>query len=89
MMNKELRGLLNHGVKIVPFPHEWNDFRLLSVDDDNAVFHKCSNHQRFHIPVANIVGVLPAASWERRSLVINAPVRWERDLGGYGSIWVV
>ena len=90
MVRDQLLAILNQNVKIAPFPHEWDDFRLMSVgDDDVAVFFKRSTPQRFVVPIKNIVAIHGADTVDRAVIEINRPVRWERDWTGYGNIWKI
>lgn len=85
----ELRPLVNHRIKLNPFPHESNEFDLISVEDEKVVLRKPTNDQRLVVPRVNFVNAFAAVPGQVRSFVINAPVRWQRDSGGYGNVWAI
>lgn len=85
----ELRPLVNHRIKLIPFPHESNEFDVISVDDERVVLRKPTNDQRLEVPFVNIVNTFVAVSGQARSFAIDTLARWQRDSGGYGNAWTI
>lgn len=89
MVRDQLLGLVNHTVKIAPFPHGWNDFRVISVDNKLVVLYKLSNSQRFDLEITHISRISEPHAGERSAIVINRRVHFDPDRTGYGNIWKI
>jgi hypothetical protein len=88
MTSGDLTELLHHVIKLVPFPHEWNDFQLMAFQGDHALFRKLTNEQYFAVPLAKITAKRPVKPGDRAELTHECEVHWKRDDTGYGHIWV-
>jgi hypothetical protein len=89
MISSDLSDLLNQVVKLAPFPHAWNDFQLMKLQDKHALFRKLTNEQYFPIPLVNITAKRPAEPGEPAELTLDCKVDWKKDDTGYGYIWAV
>jgi len=80
-------GAANQAVTIVNFPHEWNRFTFVGIEDGLALLNKWSNHQRFTVPVRSIVPVRSDVQGYHLEWALTCDVRWEPDEKGRGNIW--
>ena len=76
-------------VRILNFPHQWNQFTLVGIEGGSALLNKWSNHQRFTVPIPNIVAVRSDSERNELDWTLTCQVRLESDGTACGTYWTV
>jgi hypothetical protein len=77
----DVRDLLWRRCQIQPMPpdHEFNDFLLKAVDENNATFEKLSNNQELYVPIRRIAEVLPETPSSLPIIQLKGSLQWSAN----------